>query len=438
MVETAIDYQVAVWSSRQEIGLASLPPSEQIKQLKALAFDNYHKIALYQYDNGLIPASLGRHDDPHFAGKVWIKDNVRAIKFALNPYVQSFLPELGQDLYLKAILGMLNIQARDKQWGRFDSRPGEPCEGDYSTIDCQHAPAIKFEPNGELMEKWGHNQPDNWGTLLLEAGKGLGLGLPLLESQQHTSKPIGEILQKITSYAAYLRTERFICRSIWEHNKCWSSYSTRRIVLAGLEQIGKVWEKIEQDSHKNNYPLTLQRQEIWESAHRLREKVTEHFPADYTDSEGHESVGDLASLVVLHDIDLPEDEQAEIIRRTKELENRDGFYRYFGDPWKKGRAEAKWTMGKPVIANYYFKQAISSYQNRQPRAGFRALSWGLERMDDILRIKQKYGYIPELFEDDGSSYKPNNNELAWTLGYTIEAAASGIAAISTAEKYYQG
>lgn len=432
-------------------GLTQLSPTQDgIEVLKELALDSFNRISSHQFPNGLIPASLGRFDDEHFRDMVWVKDNVRAVKFALDPLVQQYLPELNdlefikergltrtaKELYLSAIQGLLIIQAQPEQQTRFASRPGPPDEAGYSTIGNDHlTPAIKFHgPSGSIYYDWGHNQPDNWATLLLEAGKGIEVGWPVLVNREE-SIHAGDILQRITSYLTHLRVERFKCRSLWEQGEPpgWSSYSTRRMALSGLEQIARIWTELVQDSHLRGYPLLVSQDQIEDAAGTLRDKVTEHFPADYTDSQGHESVGDLASLVVLNDVDLPADEQVEILRRVADLENNLGFYRYLGDRWKLGRAEAKWGMGIPIMARHFFKQAIKLYGQGNERAAFRALDHGLERMNRIIAIKREYNYFPELHEDRNNNgiYLPNNNELAWALAYIEEAVAAGVAAITT-------
>lgn len=413
------------------------PTEDGIKALRELAYDSFEKISSHQLPNKLIPASLGRHDDGYFDRGVWVKDHVRATRFALDHLVQQSLPELtktGQDLYLGAIRGILRVLDQPEQQRRFGARPGQPNAEGYSSIADQDAPAIKFNSDGSIYYDWGHNQPDNWGTLLLETAKGIDAGWPVLERATDGFIP-GEVLQDIISYAVHLRTERLLCRSIWEHDVVKSSYSTRRIILASLHKIDTIWPEIDRDSIDNGYPLSVSQEQIRDAVGNLTERVQEH-QGDYTDTEGHhQSSADLASLVVLNDIDnLPGKEQQEILRSIKEaeLENRRGFYRYFGDHWKLGSAEAKWTMGKPIMARLYFRRAINLYESGNSKGGHRALDHGLDRMNDLLDIISEYGYVPELFEDeDGDGiFKPNNNELAWTSGYTIEAAGAGIAAIT--------
>lgn len=411
------------------IQIAEVP----VTQLEGLAAYGLQKISSNLLPNGLIPASVGRYDDQHFNGMVWVKDHARAIKFATDPQFQQAFPELtdiAKSLYLSSIRSLLELQGQKEQLQRFQSRPHSPDQNGYCCINDRVAPAIKFTKDGYIYQDWGHNQPDNWGTLLLEAGKGIALGWPVLNKEENQPIPLGAILQEIIAYTANLKTEKLVCRSIWEHDKAWSSYSTRRIVLAGLDQIIRVWPQLEIDSQTNSYQLKISLQQLRDATDRLREKATEHFPADYTDARNHQSVSDLASLVALNDIDLPAYEKIEIIKRTEELENREGFYRYRGDPWKKGREEAKWTMGKPIVARYYFLKAQDLYATSQPAEASRALDHGLARINNILEIKSTYGYIPELFEDQQRGYRPNNNELAWTLGYIIEAAAAGIVALS--------
>lgn len=409
------------------------------RQLRELATNSLHTIVLYQLPNGLIPATLGRSDDHHFGNNVWTKDNARAIQPPLDPNFQQAFPELAdtaKQLSLSSIQALLRIQGHHEQRWRFQSRPVDQDHNGYSIIYDRFSPAIKFSAEGRVYQDWGHNQPDNWGTLLQTVGKAIELNWPVLETEDNP--PLGEILQEIISYVVNLRTERLKCRSIWEREIGWSSYSTRRIVLAGLDQIEKVWPKLEEDSENKNYPLKTSHEQLKNAADSLRDKVTEHGLADYTDIVGHESTMDLAQLVVLNDIDLPEDEINEIIPRAYELECRQGFYRYHGDSWKHGRAEAKWTMGKPIMARHNFMQAISLYEENKPEAAFRALDHGLDRIAEIIAIKNECGYIPELFEDQGiDGYQPNNNQLAWTLGYTIRADAAGIIALSKAEQYYQ-
>ncbi len=342
-----------------------------------------------------------------------------------------------KQLYLSSTSATLQLQGLPEQLRRFQNRPRPPDHNGYSTVDDPFTPAIKFSGDGYIYWDWGHNQPDNWGTLLLEVGKGIEVEWPVLDDGKKSSIPPGAILQEIIAYAANLRTERFICRSIWEHGNVWSSYSTRRIMLAGLDQTVKIWPEWEADSKHHGYQTKISHTQLIDATESLRERVTEHFPADYTDANGHESAADLASLVVLNDVDLPTDETKGIVQRASDLENRQGFYRYFGDTWKCGRAEAKWTMGKPIIARYFFRQAIELYQKGQTREAFRTLNHGLDRIADIMTIKETYGYIPELFEDKGVlGYVPNNNELSWTLGYIIEASAAGIVALTEAGKYH--
>lgn len=414
----------------------------EVPQLQELAADSLQRITSHQLPNGLIPASVGRYDDEHFNGMVWIKDMVRAVQLALDPSFQQVFPELmdsAKQLYLSSMRALLRIQGQPEQLRRFQNRPSLPDNNGYSTINDRDAPAIRFTSGGHIYQDWGHNQPDNWGTLLLGIGKGIEAGWPILDKDESQPIPLGATLQKIISYTVHLRTERLVCRSIWEHGNVWSSYSTRRIVLAGLDQIERIWPELMADSELDGYQLKVSQNQLKDAADGLREKVTEHFPADYTDTENHKSATDLASLVVLNDIDLPKEERIEIVNRiaTAALENHLGFYRYFGDPYKKGRAEAKWTMGKPIIARHYFLQAIELYKTGKPEEAFRALGHGLDRIANILTIKEAYGYIPELFEDGrNSGYIPNNNELAWTLGYVIEAAAAGIVALSESEKYH--
>lgn len=448
MVIAECDKKTHLLPSDQKVGLLSLPPQQQIQVLKDLAISCYLNIITHQEPTGLIQASLGRYDDPYFYKKVWIKDVVRAVNFTLDPLVRQYIPELQyqsktpKHLYLSATESIMRLQQLPEQWERFKARPGIPDNDGYATIPCHQTPAIKFDiqknPQGEIYQDWGHNQPDNWGTLLLGFGKGREQGMPFSEKNDPHDKSLCEIAQEIAAYVSRLHIERFRCRSIWEHEICWSSYSTRRIVLAGLEQIIKVWGQIEDDSKYYNYQLSIQKNEVQEAEGRLREKVTEHFPADFTDCWGHNSTGDLASLVVQNEIDLPSWEQKKIIKNVAILENDDGFHRYRGDPWKRGEREAKWTMGKPLMGGYFFRKSLRLYHNGEPQRGDSALRQGLTRMAAVVRIKEQHNYIPELFiTPDQNNYYPNNNQLAWTLGNIIEAAAAGIAAMTESQKYHQ-
>lgn len=424
------------------LSLEHVTTKNGIDVLRELALNSFQRISTHQLPNGLIPASIGRADDRYFAGDmVWTKDHHRASRAPLDLLVQEHLPEIsrkGRALYLKATIGMLRIQARPEQRARFASRPGIPDNEGYSTIEDRYTPAIKFTSEGFVYQDWGHNQPDNIGTQLLEIGRGIEADWPVLRKARDGFVP-GDIIQDILSYAVHLRTERFKCRSIWEHDRVRPSYSTMRMVHAGISKIGEVWLDLTRDSKRNGYELKVSRDQIQEAAGHLIERVR-GTDGDITDSaERHPSIADLASLVVLNDVDnLPPDEQKAILRRIQEaeLENRLGFYRFHGDHWKHGRAEAKWTMGKPIMARYLFKQALAYYQAGQPDAGFRALDHGLDRINDLIDIIQRVGYIPELFEDQNKDglYVPNNNELAWTHSYLIEAAAAGIAAIKTSER----
>lgn len=414
--------------------------------LEELALSSFRRIRSHQLPNGLIPASVGRHDDLSFADNmVWTKDHFRSTRFALNRLVQEHLSQLkepAKNLYLRANRGMLRVQAQPDQRRRYTSRPTDPDEEGYSTIDDKIAPAIKFTKEGHIYIDWGHNQPDNTGTLLLETGKGIEADWPVLRRGRDRFIP-GDILQDIISYAVHLRTERFRGRSIWEHNNIKSSYSTRRIVLAGLQQIEKVWPELVLDSKNKRYKLQVSLGQLQQAIGSLEEKVLE-YDGDITDSaERHPSAADLASLVVLNDIeDLPIEEEKAIIRRVQEaeLENRLGFYRFQGDHWRQGWTEAKWTMGKPILARYYFRKALEAYRTNHPDVGFRALDHGLDRINDLISIYNQHGYIPELFEDEDRDGipRPNNNELAWTHSYIIETAATGKAAIKASNKYPLG
>ncbi len=415
------------------------PTEDGIQVLRELALDSLSRITRNQLPNGLIPASLGRFDDRHFDGKVWIKDHARAVRFALDPLVQKYLPEVadaGKDLYLRAMDGILRAQYSDEQLDRFSTHPEGTDQNGYYSIDDREVPAIKFNSDSTIYHDWGHNQPDNWGTLLLEIGKGIESGWPVLGKRKDGFIP-GEMLQQIASYVVNLRTERLLCRSIWEHNVGWPSYSTKKIVSAGLNKLDPAWTKIEQDSQENDYPLLVSLTDIGEAAGSLAEMVREQ-PGDYTDTENHKSPADLASLVVLNDIDnLPEREQHEIIERVidADLEKELGFTRYIGDHWRKGPTEAIWPMGKPIMARFRFKQAAISFAKGNPEAGSVSLNQGLIRMNEVLSMISEYGYIPELFEDEDKDgvFSPNNNELAWIRSYIIQAAAAGIAAIRVSQ-----
>ena len=420
--------------------LNQLTPAERIPVLKELVITSFNLIRNNQFDNGCIPASLGRFDDTSFYQTVWIKDAARAVQFALDPHFRLAFPELIQDaeqLYLSTTRGILRLQTNPEQIVRFQSKPGLPDEDGYSTIsDDQLTPAIKFYgPDGSIIKDWGHNQPDNWGILLLEAGKGIAADVPVLEADGFNP---GEVLANITSYAANLKVERFSCRSIWESNVAWSSYSTRHIVLAGLEQIAEAWEYIEADSQQKSYQLPIKRRDITKSIKSLRNLVNEH-PGDYTDSRNHHFAGDLASLVVLNDVELPENEQQGIVDRITlaKLENGSGFFRWLGDPWKKdqGGIEAKWTMGKPILARYFFRKAIE-LASAHPTASRRELDHGLDRMQNIIDIIVENGYMPELFNHDPKTdtFPANNNDLAWNRSYLIQAASAAIIALQTREQ----
>lgn len=424
--------------------LQELPIPEQYQRLNDLAQASFSLLQTHQLPNGLIPATLGRYDDEYFKDSVWTKDHVRGARFALNPNIDEHLPEIAtaaQGLYLSSIRSILQLQVQSDQIERFKVRPGPPDEHGYSTIDDRDVPAIKFHSNGHVLD-WGHNQPDNWGVLLLEAGKGIELGLPVLAPFEDEILSIGDVLQRITSYVANLKIERLNCRSIWEHNVCWSSYSTRIIVLAGLRQITKVRKHLEQDSKKRGYLPSINKREIQQAVKNLKGKVRERFPADYTDLN-HPGRADLALLVVLNDVPLSEADRRKILTTIKqeELENHYGFFRYFSDPWQRDNqgnsTEAIWTLGKPAMAKYYFQEAIFSYQQNEPLTGNRNLNRGLERMSVLLELRDKYGYIPELLYYKDGRYFPNNNDLAWTRSYIIEACAAGMAALRMRSNYHK-
>lgn len=421
--------------------LNHLTPVQRVPLLQQIAENSFNLLVAHQFPNGLIPASLGRFDDKHFQDMVWVKDAARSVQFALDPFFRQAFPNLvvkAEQLYLTTMKGILKIQTQPGQTERFKARPGAADKEGYSTIpDDQQVPVIKFHgPDGSIIQDWGHNQPDNWGILLLEAGKGIEAGLPVLEAPAFNP---GQVLAEITSYMADLRIERFRCRSIWENDVAWSSYSTRRISLAGLEQMMEVWNQVEEDSGDKNYKLPITRKRLSSAIKNLRNLVREH-SGDFTAERNHPFAGDLASLVVINDIDVPIDEEAEAIKRVieGELENTRGFYRWLGDGWKKGVTEAKWTMGKPILARYYFRKAIELAQ-LDPNLSRQKLDHGIDRMQHILDIVTEYGYIPELFEHDPQTdvYNPNSNDLAWTRSYVIEAASAGIVALKTLPSYQQ-
>jgi hypothetical protein len=323
----------------------------RVVQFRELAYYAAEKLISNQEPNGLNKASVGRSDDSFFEGNVWVKDHVRASRPILDPLVREHLPELQRDLaefYLKSTKGILNTLGQPAPYARFLSRPcGEDGQG-YRKLDDQFAPVIKYNRFGETIYDWGHNQPDNWGTLLLEVGKGIEQGFPVLEHTEGEVLPAGQVIQRVASYAANLRTERLICRSIWEHDNCWSSYSTRSIVQGGLEKMAQVWGELEYDSRDRGYHLEISQIEVEDSVASLSALRKEHFPADYTDLN-HPSTADLASLIVLNDLEVEDTEKREIIDRAKKLRNGVGFYRYIGDKWKFGTAESKWTLGITVL-----------------------------------------------------------------------------------------
>lgn len=196
-----------------------------------------------------------------------------------------------------------------------------------------------------------------------------------------------------------------------------------------MRQISNIWSEIINDSKLNGYSINLNESRIKETASRLEEKVTEHFPADYTDSYNHNSPGDLASLVVLNDVDLPKEEEEEILARVSDLEKPLGFFRYLGDHWKYGETEAIWTMGLPIMAKHFFKQSVILRAQNNPKESEEALNKGLTYLQTIREIQNKYGYLPELFVVKNGTVEPNNNELVWTQGIIIEASAMGIEAL---------
>ena len=433
-------------------------PESQIQQLRKFVTANFRRLTTHQRDNGLITASLGRYDDHHFRDMLWIKDAVRASKWALDPIVQSQLPELfdpeqvkagqfsktGTDFYLSTMRGLFRLQTSPQQWERFNNKPSvEPDEHGYFSIDDRDAPAIKFHLSGNIQTDWGHNQPDNWGTLLLEVGKGIEAGLPLLEKAHPDDIPPALVIDHITKYLVNLKTERLNCRSLWEHDKGWSSYSTRRIVQAGLEQIARV-QNVIQDSilYYEEKPETHSG-ELEEAIGRLKNSALEYFPADYTDSSKHLSKGDLASLVVLNDIsDLSSYEIRGIIRNTRALMTPNGYIRYEGDPWQNENelGEASWTMGLLIDAKFASQQAERLFLKGRPKAQ-PYLEFGLDRIGTFMAFFSRFGWSPELFKIkyDETTGKiipvPNNNHLAWPDGYGIEAAPYCMSAIK-AEKTY--
>lgn len=191
--------------------LLSLPHSQQIEGVKNMGLQSFSFIAHGQKPNGLIPASPYRFDDPYFKDGVWIKDHVRAVKPLSDPFVRKNLPEIysgsgrtGLQVYLLAMREVLVIQTQNyddhNQWERFYNRPGCPDEKGYSTIDCNQTPAIKFTSTGEMYIDWGHNQPDNLGTLTTEIGKGIKQELPILKPIPGCNKFPGEIIDHLTSY----------------------------------------------------------------------------------------------------------------------------------------------------------------------------------------------------------------------------------------------
>ncbi len=415
--------------------------TDRSAQLRELGEASFHILQENQLPNGLFTASVRRFDDQHFQGGVWRKDQMRAMQFAVDGHFDRAYPEKqteAKDMYIKGARGVLQIQTHPEQLRRFRNRPDLSSSRGYHYLDANESTFIKFTEDGQPVWRWGHNQPDNDGTSLNVLGKGIEKGWEVLDEFPTQTMPNGQIISLMTDYLAGARVERLTCRSIWEREDGDSSYSTRRIALAGLKQARRVEDELTHDAKRNDYQ-PIDKILLRDAIDALEEKATEHFPADYTNSNNHQSMADMASLVVLNDVDhLPAVEQREIIRRTAELENRIGLYRYYGDDWKVGRAEAKWVMGKPIIARYYFQEAIKLYNEGDLSGGFRALDHGSDRMVDIIDILNSVGYIPELFEDkfgDGV-YRPNNNELSWTHSYIVTATSAGIVAYQTSEKYY--
>src|SRR5688500_842989 len=122
-----------------------------VEQYRELAQGSFKKLKANQLSNGLIPASVGRHDDEHFNGMVWVKDAVRAVKFSLDPNFQQAFPELqapAKGLFLSSMRALLQAQAHPEQFPRFQSRPGHPDQNGYATIDDASTPGIKFTRDG--------------------------------------------------------------------------------------------------------------------------------------------------------------------------------------------------------------------------------------------------------------------------------------------------
>lgn len=51
-------------------------------------------------------------------------------------------------------------------------------------------------------------------------------------------------------------------------------------------------------------------------------------------------------------------------------------------------------------------------------------------------LRELFGRDPELLEERGGRYIPNNNQLAWGQDYKLEACLSALEAIAVSENYY--
>lgn len=420
--------------------LQFLQVPDRLEQLHNLAQYAFHILSSYQEPNGLLQATLGRVDrvdNEDFVDGVWVKDHARAGRPGLNPYVQEYLPELRDgftDLYISSTRGMLRVLSQPEQMERFkEARPGGTDEKGYASLADEEAPPIKFHTDGRPWEGWSksNNQPDNWGTELLETGRGIEQRLPVLEPIPGEQAPAGMVIQRIVSYVVGLQVERLICRSIWEHAPVYSSYSTISIGAAGLRQIRKdaVWSVLVADSKKKGYTMEISQAQVKVANDSLDRKRKERSVDDYTDYH-HPRPADLAPMIVLNDTNLHKAEAKQIAERVMTLKNGVGFNRFHEDPYKNGLIGASWSLGIPAMAKYDFNVAMEYYKANNFLDGNIYLFKGYDMLDVDIRLLRWFGYIPELtYDRDRNGVPvPNNNELGWGLGYLAEACGAGIAA----------
>jgi hypothetical protein len=405
----------------KEIGQTreSLPSHEKYKNL----IKNSVSIILKEQhpETGLFPAATREHrveaDDYH---RSWIRDGVmNAESFGALIRLKIFSDDLETEKKViksevSFLGGVLNLCMQDPWRSAFEQESEEVKDQKGHVIYrklTKEAPPIHFEIDGRPVFWWQQNQPDSWGAYLISLGSGLKQGLLSLNPKQQEGAEI------IANFILKNEVEKLRQSSMWEGCEVYgpAPLSSVAIVAKGLKEI-------------QPFISSKLKGQIENAILRSKRFIKYNYPKDYTVPDGHYSETDLATLVA-HDLGalegLPLSKYFK--KSNRELDNSLGKKRYIGDIYYgfKGK-EAVWLLGALLESKILLEKAINSFKYGDREIGNKLQLKGLAKLKKVINIQEKYGYLPELFDQRGGEFMPNGNDLLWNHAQLIKACAFAI------------